>query len=87
MPTLQEYSQVFTKSHALNFGKIVQLRRESRDIIDYAHRFYRGQWAELMECVHCVGTKYLDAESNRARLRELVAEQEQIISGLKALLA
>jgi len=40
-----------------------------------------------MDCVHCVSDKYLDSASNRARIRELVAEQERIITGLKALVA
>lgn len=87
MPTLTEKPVALGKSHISNFGKIIQLRRESRELIDYAHRFYRGQWAELMDCVHCISDKYLDSESNRARIRELVAEQERIITGLKALVA
>ncbi|WP_256437216.1 hypothetical protein [Synechococcus sp. LA31] len=40
-----------------------------------------------MDCVHCVSDEHLDTQSNRARIRELVAEQERIISGLKALVA
>ena len=87
MPTLTDKPVALSKSHVMSFGKIAQLRRENRDLIDYAHRFYQGQWAELMDCVHCVSDKFLDSESNRARIRELVAEQERIITGLKALLA
>jgi hypothetical protein len=40
-----------------------------------------------MNCVHCISDQHLDTQSNLARIRELVAEQEQIISGLKALVA
>jgi hypothetical protein len=87
MSALKEQSAALSKSHIASFGKVVQLRRENQDLIEYAHRFYRGQWAELMECVHCVSDKHLDTQSNRARIRELVAEQERIISGLKALVA
>lgn len=87
MPALTEKRLTLSKSHLMNFGKIAQLRRENRDLIEYAHRFYQGQWGELMDCVHCVSDKYLDSESNRARIRELVAEQERIITGLKALVA
>ncbi len=87
MLTVAEKPVPLGKGHVANFGQIVKLRRDSRDLIDYAHHFYRGQWGELMDCVHCVSEKYLDSESNRARIRELVAEQEQIIAGLKALVA
>jgi len=87
MPTLTEKPATLGMRHVTNFGKINQLRRESRGLIDYAHSFYQGQWAELMDCVHCVSDKYLDSASNRARIRELVAEQERIITGLKALVA
>ena len=87
MLTVAEKPVPLGNRHVANFGQIVKLRRDSGDLIDYAHHFYRGQWGELMDCVHCVSEKYLDSESNRARIRELVAEQEQIIAGLKALVA
>lgn len=87
MRTVAEKPAGLSKGHVAHFGKINKLRQESRDLIDYAHRFYTGQWSELMDCVHCVSEKYLDSESNRARIRELVTEQERIIAGLKALVA
>lgn len=87
MSDLKEQPVALGKGHIANFGKVTKLRRENRELIEYAHRFYRGQWTELMDCVHCVSDRYLDTQGNRARIRELVAEQERIISGLKALVA
>lgn len=74
MLTVAEKPLALSEGHVAHFGKIAKLRRESRDLIDYANRFYQGQWSELMDCVHCVSDKYLDSESNRARIRELVAQ-------------
>jgi hypothetical protein len=74
-----------TKQHVAHFGEVVQLRKENRDLIDYAWRFYREEWPELMKCVHCVSDAYTTTETNKQRLRELVEKEQMALDGLKQL--
>ena len=84
MPTLTEGASGQQKSRdELRQDCPAQAREQGLDLTTLTASI-RGQWVELMDCVHCVSDKFLDSESNRARIRELVAEQERIITGLKA---
>ena len=76
-----------SKQHVAAFGQIVQLRKESQDLIDYAWRFYRDEWPDLMACVHCVSDRYTTTESNKQRLRELVEKEQKALDGLRLLVA
>jgi hypothetical protein len=76
-----------TKQHVAHFGEVVQLRKENRDLIDYAWRFYREDWNELLECAHCVSDRYTTTEKNKQRLRELVEREQQALDGLRQLVA
>lgn len=76
-----------TKQHVADFGEVVQLRKENRDLIDYAWRFYREDWTELLECANCVSDRYTTTEANKKRLRELVEREQRALDGLKLLVA
>jgi hypothetical protein len=76
-----------TKQHVAAVGQIVQLRKENRDLIDYAWRFYRDEWPDLMACVHCVSDQYTTTATNKQRLRELVDREQRALDGLKQLVA
>jgi len=87
MNAVQAKHNGLTKQHIANFGDILQLRKESRDLIDYAWKFYREDWKELLMCVSCVSDTYTTTSSNKQRIRELVEKEQAILDGLKLLVA
>lgn len=76
-----------TKNHIAHFGEVVQLRKENRELIDFAWKFYREDWKELLECAHCVSDRYRTTEANKKRLRELVEREQRALDGLRLLVA
>jgi hypothetical protein len=76
-----------TRQHVARFGEVIQLRKENRDLIDYAWKFYRYGWPDLMACVNCVSDTYTTTASNKERLRELVETEQKVLDGLKLLIA
>lgn len=76
-----------TKQHVAHFADVVQLRKENQDLIDYAWRFYREDWNELLECAYCVSDRYTTTETNKKRLRELVEREQRALDGLRQLVA
>ena len=87
MQEVKTKSNGLTKKHVAAFGQIMKLRQESQDLIDYAWRFYREDWTELLQCAHCVSDTYTTTEINKQRLRELVDKEQQVLDGLRQLVA
>ena len=59
----------------------------NKTLLANAVRFYREDWEELLECVHCVNPSYTTTEANKLRIGELIEKEQSVLDNLKELLA